>query len=230
MSLFIDTPSDPIAAFDTWLQEAGKTEPNDPNAMALATVGADGMPNARMVLFKGHDARGLFFTPICKAKRAMNWMTMPKRRWFFIGRHCSVKCACMGLFRRSLMMRQTLIISRVGGRAALALGLRSNRALWLTAPNWKRPMAKWTPHIRVRIFHARRIGRGGASRHYVLSFGKMATIACMTGWSSNAPAPKPLGKTNGFILNSPPAQSSYSRYSPAFWRRRAGFYPHRLGR
>jgi len=61
MSLFIDIPSDPIAAFDDWLQEAAKSEPNDPNAMALATVSADGMPNARMVLLKGHDARGFVF-------------------------------------------------------------------------------------------------------------------------------------------------------------------------
>ncbi|CAI8207406.1 MAG: Pyridoxine/pyridoxamine 5'-phosphate oxidase [Alphaproteobacteria bacterium] len=61
MSLFVDIPSDPIAAFDDWLQEAAKSEPNDPNAMALATVSADGMPNARMVLLKGHDARGFVF-------------------------------------------------------------------------------------------------------------------------------------------------------------------------
>lgn len=61
MILFVDIPSDPIAAFDDWLQEAAKSEPNDPNAMALATVGADGMPNARMVLLKGHDARGFVF-------------------------------------------------------------------------------------------------------------------------------------------------------------------------
>ena len=61
MSLFVDIPTDPIAAFADWLQEAAKSEPNDPNAMALATVGADGMPNARMVLLKGHDARGFVF-------------------------------------------------------------------------------------------------------------------------------------------------------------------------
>lgn len=61
MSLFTDIPSDPIAAFDGWLQEAAASEPNDPNAMSLATVGADGMPNARMVLLKGHDARGFVF-------------------------------------------------------------------------------------------------------------------------------------------------------------------------
>ena len=61
MSLFETIPTDPMAAFDGWLQEAAQTEVNDPNAMSLATVAADGMPNARMVLLKGHDARGFVF-------------------------------------------------------------------------------------------------------------------------------------------------------------------------
>jgi len=55
------TAADPFAQFDAWLTEAGKVEPNDPNAMALATSDADGLPNVRMVLLKGHDARGFVF-------------------------------------------------------------------------------------------------------------------------------------------------------------------------
>lgn len=53
--------SEPMALFDTWLAEAGKSEPNDPNAMALATVDSEGLPNVRMVLLKGHDLRGFVF-------------------------------------------------------------------------------------------------------------------------------------------------------------------------
>ena len=41
--------------FDEWFAEAQVSEPNDPNAMALATVDADGQPSVRMVLLKGHD-------------------------------------------------------------------------------------------------------------------------------------------------------------------------------
>ena len=60
---------DPIALFETWLREALKTEPNEPNAMALATVDADGLPNSRMVLLKGLDADGfVFFTNTQSAK------------------------------------------------------------------------------------------------------------------------------------------------------------------
>ncbi len=48
----IFTGSDPFAIAQQWLDAAGKTEPNDPNAIALASVDADGMPNVRMVLLK----------------------------------------------------------------------------------------------------------------------------------------------------------------------------------
>lgn len=53
--------ADPLALFDTWLAEAARAEPNDPNGMALATSTADGRPSVRMVLLKGHDARGFVF-------------------------------------------------------------------------------------------------------------------------------------------------------------------------
>ncbi len=52
---------EPFALFETWLEEARASEPNDPNAMALATADADGLPNVRMVLLKGFDQRGFVF-------------------------------------------------------------------------------------------------------------------------------------------------------------------------
>lgn len=53
--------SDPFALFDAWFAEARASEINDPEAMALATAGADGGPAVRMVLLKGHDPRGFVF-------------------------------------------------------------------------------------------------------------------------------------------------------------------------
>ena len=52
---------DPYALFSEWLAEAARSEPNDPNAMCLATATPDGRPSARMVLLKGHDASGFVF-------------------------------------------------------------------------------------------------------------------------------------------------------------------------
>jgi pyridoxamine 5'-phosphate oxidase len=54
---------DPIARFSDWLREAEASEPNDPNAVALATVNAAGQPAVRMVLLKGlSDAGFVFYT------------------------------------------------------------------------------------------------------------------------------------------------------------------------
>ena len=59
----IERNDDPFALFGAWFTEAEASEPNDSNAMALATVAADGMPSVRMVLLKGFDETGfVFFT------------------------------------------------------------------------------------------------------------------------------------------------------------------------
>ena len=52
---------DPISLFDAWFAEAKASEPNDPEAMALATVDPAGCPSVRMVLLKGHGAAGFIF-------------------------------------------------------------------------------------------------------------------------------------------------------------------------
>ena len=53
--------TDPFGLFAEWLKDAEGAEPNDPNAMALATVDEEGLPNVRMVLLKGFDDRGFVF-------------------------------------------------------------------------------------------------------------------------------------------------------------------------
>jgi len=64
--------SDPFAIARRWLDEASRTEPNDPNAIALATVDAQGLPDARMVLLKdiepGPDGAFVFYTNYDSAK------------------------------------------------------------------------------------------------------------------------------------------------------------------
>ena len=52
---------DPLALFEQWFAEARASEINDPEAMALATAGADGRPSVRMVLLKGHNPDGFVF-------------------------------------------------------------------------------------------------------------------------------------------------------------------------
>jgi len=60
---------DPFHLFDEWFGEASSTEINDPNAMTLATVDPEGMPDARIVLLKGRDDTGfVFYTNLQSAK------------------------------------------------------------------------------------------------------------------------------------------------------------------
>lgn len=60
---------EPFRLFSEWLSDAEQSEPNDPNAMTLATVDETGLPDARMVLLKGLDTRGfVFFTNTESAK------------------------------------------------------------------------------------------------------------------------------------------------------------------
>jgi len=71
-----DTP--PFELFDQWFKLAAEKEPNDPNAMTLATVGADGMPSARMVLLKGRDERGFVFYTNYDSRKGQQILAQPK--------------------------------------------------------------------------------------------------------------------------------------------------------
>jgi pyridoxamine 5'-phosphate oxidase len=68
---------DPYVLFDDWFAKAQASEPNDPNAMALATVDAQGRPSARMVLLKGHgpkleDKGGFIFYTNLEGRKAQD--------------------------------------------------------------------------------------------------------------------------------------------------------------
>lgn len=56
-----ETALDPMALFGAWMQDAEASELNDPNAVALATMSSDGVPNVRMVLMKRADEQGFAF-------------------------------------------------------------------------------------------------------------------------------------------------------------------------
>ena len=74
---------DPHALFDAWYAEARASEVNDSNAMALATVDADGQPSVRMVLLKGHDERGFVFYTNLNSRKARALIDTPKAALLF---------------------------------------------------------------------------------------------------------------------------------------------------
>ncbi len=86
---------DPFVLFERWLAEAKSAEPVNPEAMALATVDADGMPNARMILLKGADERGFVFYTNCKSAKGLELAANPKAAllfyWKSLGRQIRIR-------------------------------------------------------------------------------------------------------------------------------------------
>jgi len=74
---------DPLALFNAWLAEALASELNDANAMALATVDADGLPDVRMVLLKDADARGFVFYSNVESAKGRELAANPKAALLF---------------------------------------------------------------------------------------------------------------------------------------------------
>jgi len=74
---FVET-AEPITLFSAWLEEAGASEPNDPNAMSLATVDGDGAPNVRIVLLKGLDGQGFVFYTNYESAKGRELLANPK--------------------------------------------------------------------------------------------------------------------------------------------------------
>jgi pyridoxamine 5'-phosphate oxidase len=73
-----DPPADPLELFRAWYAEAEQSEPNDPNAMALATADASGMPSVRMVLLKDADAEGFVFYTNLESRKGVQLHENPK--------------------------------------------------------------------------------------------------------------------------------------------------------
>ena len=74
---------DPIARFSDWLREAEASEPNDPNAVALATVNANGQPSVRMVLLKGLSDDGFVFYTNQQSRKADDLAAQPRAALLF---------------------------------------------------------------------------------------------------------------------------------------------------
>ena len=75
--------TDPLALFDEWLAEAGASEPNDPEAMTLATATRDGRPSARIVLLKGHGPDGFVFYTNQQSRKADELAANPNAALLF---------------------------------------------------------------------------------------------------------------------------------------------------
>jgi len=90
-----DTDAEPIALFADWLKAAEAAELDDPNAMALATVDAEGLPDVRMVLLKGFDEAGFVFYTNRESAKGAELAANPRAalcfHWKSIGRQVRIR-------------------------------------------------------------------------------------------------------------------------------------------
>ena len=74
---------DPVSLFRAWMEEAVAREPNDPNAVALATATLGGAPSVRMVLLKGLDERGFAFYTNSESRKGLELAANPRAAMCF---------------------------------------------------------------------------------------------------------------------------------------------------
>src|SRR5690606_38372668 len=110
--------SEPFALFDAWLKDAVASEPNDPNAVALATVDENGMPNVRMVLLKDFDEQGFVFYTNFESRKGLE----------ILGQRKAAMCFHWKSVRRQVRLRgEVEIVTDAEAAAYYAPRLRGGR-------------------------------------------------------------------------------------------------------
>jgi pyridoxamine 5'-phosphate oxidase len=93
--------ADPFALFGAWFNDAEAKEPNDPNAVALATADGAGAPSLRMVLLKGFDADGFTFYTNNESRKGRDLAANPKAalcfHWKSLRRQVRIEGAIQGV-------------------------------------------------------------------------------------------------------------------------------------
>lgn len=137
---------DPFERFASWLDEARASEPNDPEAFALATSDADGRPSVRMLLLKGLDRRGFVFHTNMESRKGLQLTANPRAAMVFHWKSLRRQVRIEGLVER---------VSDEEADAYFSTRPRESRiGAW--ASDQSRPMeGAWELERRVATFTAR---------------------------------------------------------------------------
>ena len=87
LSAIFGDQAEPLPLFNLWYEEAGRSEPNDPSAFALATADANGKPNVRMLLLKGASEGGFAFYTNMNSRKAEELRENPHASMCFHWKH-----------------------------------------------------------------------------------------------------------------------------------------------
>ena len=137
--------AEPFELFDSWFKEAEAKEPNDANAMALATVGPDGMPLAAHGAAEGASIRAVSSsTPTMRAARASISWPIPRRPSASTGNRCAAACGSRARSSRRRRRRRMPISPPAIAPARSVPGPRTSRGRWKAAMRWRRGSPKFT--------------------------------------------------------------------------------------
>ena len=162
---------EPLRLFAAWFEEAPPREPRDPNAMTLATVDADGMPNARMVLLKGVDERGFVFYTNLDSQKGRELAASPKAALVFHWKSLNRQVRVRGTVERGHRRRGRRLFRHARrSKRRSAPGRASSRRRWKAGSPSKRRWHSTPPNTRSAPCRARRTGPATASCRCEIEF------------------------------------------------------------
>jgi hypothetical protein len=176
---------DPFALARNWLAEAEGSEINDPNAMAIASADANGLPNVRMVLLKEITDHGFWFYTNYESAKGRELLASGKAAGVLHWKSLRRQLRFRGPVTQETGRRRMTITRPARSRAALAPGPRASLGrLGRAASLWRR----WprSPRKRDRTLTVRHSGAGFRSSHWKSSSGPMVRFACTTVSSGDA--------------------------------------------
>ena len=193
--------TEPFGLFNDWLKEASETELNDYNAVALATVDPQGMPNVRMVLLKGHDQRGFVFYTNFESVKGQEALASMKAAMGFHWKSLRRQVRIRGELERVSEAEADAYYnsrhpqSRLGAWASdqSAPAGKAVKSWWPNSDRQKRNMERKT-------FPARHTGPDFELFHNPLNSGRTVNSDCTTALCS----PKAVARTTGASSASTP--------------------------
>ncbi len=189
--------AEPYRLFAKWLEDATASEPNDPNALALATVDSDGLPDVRMVLLKGFDERGFVFYTNFESAKGREILSSMKAAMCFHWKSLRRQVRIRGPVEQVSDAEADRVLCFPAARAASGPGPRSSLVRSKAVSRWKRPSPNTPPSTPSGRSRVRRTGPVLGSCRNPSSSGMTGRSGCMTVLSSRGRRMR--GTRPGFI-------------------------------
>jgi pyridoxamine 5'-phosphate oxidase len=207
---------EPFALFSEWLNEAFKSEPADGNAMTLATVDKDGMPDARMVLLKGFDADGFVFYSHIDSAKGRELTDRPKAALVFHWKSLRRQVRIRGIVETVTAEEADAYFATRPKQAQLGAWASKQSQPLESRFAFEQQIAKYAAkHMIGDVRGGRRAGAAGASCRCRSNSGTTGPIACTTASFSPARPQRTRGPRRASIHDRNPL-AQCRRATPTF--------------